>query len=403
MTFPIAQGRTTFDQAFDPKNNAFGFLRLALAVLVIFSHSFPLGGFGIDHLAAFTKGRYAIGSLSVAMFFVLSGFLICRSASVSQSVPRFLWHRFLRIFPGYWVCLIVCACVFAPLMAFAEFGTLLSIFSAPRNSPQSFMISNAGLYHLNGFSLGGILFIRPSSIAGLLSHNPSPSVINGSLWSLPFEVSCYLAVAALAAVGVLRRARSVVLGLFAGFWCLYAFDCLNPDGFRQCFPYPGMKDLVLLCVFFSAGCVCYLYREKIPHSTLAFLISVATLVATLPVVVFGLIAPIALTYAFLWLAFVLPLGCFDKRGDFSYGVYIYAFPVQQGLALLRIHEEGFVHYFTCSLLLTSVLAFLSYRLIEAPSLRLKTMKLPTFRRKAPSSVAQLTERCQKQSAAPAIG
>ena len=267
MTFPTAQGRTTFDQAFDPKNNAFGFLRLALAVLVIFSHSFPLGGFGIDHLAAFTKGRYAIGSLSVAMFFVLSGFLICRSASVSQSVPRFLWHRFLRIFPGYWVCLVVCACVFAPLMAFAEFGTLLSIFSAPRNSPQSFMISNAGLYHLNGFSLGGILFIRPSSIAGLLSHNPSPSVINGSLWSLPFEVSCYLVVAALAAVGVLRRARSVVLGLFAGFWCLYAFDCLNPDGFRQCFPYPGMKDLVLLCVFFSAGCVCYLYREKIPHST----------------------------------------------------------------------------------------------------------------------------------------
>ena len=130
MTFPTAQGPTTFDQAFDPKNNAFGFLRLALAVLVILGHSFPLGGFGPDRLAAFTNGRYAIGSLSVAMFFVLSGFLICRSASTSRSVPRFLWHRFLRIFPGYWVCLIVCGCVFAPLMAFAEFGTLLRVFCA---------------------------------------------------------------------------------------------------------------------------------------------------------------------------------------------------------------------------------------------------------------------------------
>ena len=87
------RGRPTFDQAFDPKNNGFGFLRLALAFLVIFGHSSPLGGFGIDRVAVLTEGRYATGSLAVAMFFVLSGFLVCRSASASRSVPRFLWHR----------------------------------------------------------------------------------------------------------------------------------------------------------------------------------------------------------------------------------------------------------------------------------------------------------------------
>jgi peptidoglycan/LPS O-acetylase OafA/YrhL len=401
-TCPTDQERPNFAQAFDPNNNAFGFLRLVLAILVIFSHTFPLGGFGIDRLEAFTKGRYTIGLVSVAMFFVLSGFLICRSASASRSVPRFLWHRFLRIFPGYWVCLVVCACVFAPLMAFAEFGTLLRVFSAPWNSPQSFMIRNAGLFHLNEFSIGGILFIRPNSIAGVLSHNPVPGMINGSLWSLPFEVSCYLAVAALAAVGVLRRARFIVLGLFAGLWCLYAFDCVNPDGFRQWFPYPGMKQLVMLCLFFSAGCVCFLYREKIPHSTAIFVISVVALVVSLPLGVFGLIAPVAMTYAFLWLAFALPFARFDRKGDFSYGTYIYAFPVQQGMALLRIQEEGFGLYFASSLLLTSVLAFLSYRLIEAPCLRWKTLKMSTFRRRARSSVVQLTERCPSPSAAPAI-
>ncbi len=163
-----------------------------------------------------------------------------------------------------------------------------------------------------------------------------------------------------------------------------------------------MKDLVLLCLFFSAGCVCFLYREKIPHSTAAFVISLVALVVSLPVAVFGLIAPIAMTYAFLWLAFTLPFGRFDTKGDFSYGAYIYAFPVQQGLALLRIQEEGFGLYLTCSLLLTAVLAFLSYRLIEAPCLRLKTVKLSTLRRRAGSSVAQLTERCPRPSAAPAI-
>jgi peptidoglycan/LPS O-acetylase OafA/YrhL len=400
--FPTAQGRPNFAQAFNPNNNAFGFLRLTLAVFVIFSHSLALGGFGMDRLEVLTKGRYHIGLLSVAMFFVLSGFLVCRSASTSRSVPRFLWHRFLRIFPGYWMCLVVCACVFAPLMAFAEFGTLMRVFSASWNSSQSFMINNVGLLHLNEFSIGGILFIRPNSIAGVLSHNPVPGIINGSLWSLPFEVSCYLAVAALAAVGVLRRARFIVLGLFAGLWCLYAFDYVNPDGFSRCFPYFGMKQLVMLCLFFSAGCVCFLYREKIPHSTAIFITSLVVLGGSLPLGVFGLIAPVAMTYAFLWLAFALPFGRFDTKGDFSYGAYIYAFPVQQGMALLRIHEEGFGLYFTSSLLLTSVLAFLSYRLIEAPCLRWKTVKLLTFRRRAGSSVAQLTERYPRPSAAPAI-
>jgi peptidoglycan/LPS O-acetylase OafA/YrhL len=389
---PTAQARPNFAQAFDPNNNAFGFLRLGLAVLVIFSHCFHLGGFGMDRLSAFTEGRYAIGSLSVAMFFVLSGFLICRSASASRSVPRFLWHRFLRIFPAYWVCLVVCGCVFAPLMAFAEFGAPMRAFSAPWNSSQSFMMSNAGLFHPNGLSIEGILFIRPNSIAGLLSHNPVPGLLNGSLWTLPFEVSCYLAVAALAAVGVLRRARFVVLGLFAGLWCLYAFDCVNPDGFERCFPYSGMKLLVMLCLFFSAGCLCFLYREKIPHSTAIFVVSLVVLGGSLPLRAFGLIAPIAMTYAFLWLAFVLPFGRFDRKGDFSYGAYIYAFPAQQSMALLGIHEEGFGLYFVSSLLLTSILAFLSYRLIEAPCLRLKTVKMYTFRRLAGSSVNQLTGR-----------
>ena len=374
-----AQGRTSFAQAFDPKNNAFGFLRLALAILVVFSHSFPLGGFGTEPLEAFTQGRHTIGLVSVAMFFVLSGFLICGSAFASTSVARFLWHRFLRIYPGYWICLVLCAGVFAPLAAFIEFGDPLRVFLAPRTSSQSFLIHNAGLFHANGLSIEGILAIRPNSIAGLLRNNPLPGIINGSLWTLPFEVACYLAVAVLAAIGVLRRARWIVVAMFVGLWCLHAFAYLNPEGFGRYFPSAGIRPLVMLCLYFSAGCVCFLYREKIPHSTVVFVLSLVMLAASLLFGAFGLIAPIALSYAFLWLAFTLRFGRFETKGDFSYGVYIYAFPVQQGLSLLRLHEEGFVFYFTCSLLMTAVLAFLSYRLIEAPCLRLKKLRMPAFR------------------------
>jgi len=368
----------TFAEAFDPRSNAIGFLRLTLAILVIFSHSFALGGFGIDALGALTEGRHTIGLMAVAMFFALSGFLICRSASGSVSVARFLWHRFLRIFPGYWACLVVCAFVFAPLIALAEQGTLLGVFSAPRNSPQSYMLNNAGLFHLNGFSLLGIVDLHPKGIAGLLSHNPVPFQINGSLWTLPFEVACYLGVAALAMFGIMRRGRFVVLVLFVALWSLYALSYVNPRSFNRYFAHNGINALIPLCLFFAAGCVCFAYREKIPCSALIFAACVVILAASLPLGAFGLVSPIFMTYAFLWLAFRLPFGRFDAKGDFSYGTYIYAFPIQQGLALLGVQDGGFLPYLAWSVLLTLGLAILSYRLIEAPCLRWKNLNVTDF-------------------------
>jgi peptidoglycan/LPS O-acetylase OafA/YrhL len=392
----------TFAQAFNPRNNAFGFLRLALAVLVVFSHCFPLGGFGRDPLDGLSKGRLNIGLVAVAMFFALSGFLIARSASTCPSIIRFLWHRFLRIFPGYWVCLVVCACLFVPVMSFIEFDTLTDAFSLPWNSPQEFMIGNAALFHLNEFSIPGIMYVSPNSIAGLLRQNPTACILNGTLWTLPIEVSCYLAVAALAAVGLLRRARFVVAALFVVSWGLYAFYYLDPIGFWSCFPYRGLRFLVTLCPFFAAGCACFVYREKIPYSLALFVISVVLLAVSLPFGAFGLVAPIAIPYAFLWLAFALPFARFDRKGDFSYGTYIYAFPAQQTLALLRLQDFGFIAFFAGALLVTSVFAFLSYRLIEAPCLRWKTLTIPSCWRRAETSALPLGETGPAPSPAPAI-
>jgi len=367
--------RITFGEAFDPKNNAFGFLRLVLAISVVFSHSFTLGGFGIDALEAFTKGRHTIGLVAVGMFFVLSGFLITRSAAGGTSVPRFLWHRFLRIFPGYWACLIVCGCVFAPYFAYVEHGTLLRVFAAPRTSPQAYMLHNAGLLHLNGFSILGVLNVFPQSIAGLLSRNPYPFQINGSLWTLPFEFGCYLAVAALALFGVIRRARFLVVGLFVALWSLHTYSYLWPESFSHTFHSGIIAMFIPLGLFFSVGSLCFLYREKIPSSSWAFVACIAVLVASLPVRLFGLAAPIFMSYAFLWLAFNLPFARFDVKGDYSYGTYIYAFPVQQALALSGVQEDGWTAYFVWSLVVTGALAFLSYQLVEAPCLRWKNLKL----------------------------
>jgi peptidoglycan/LPS O-acetylase OafA/YrhL len=368
----LTHSKRTFGDAFDAKRNAFGVLRLTLAIMVIFSHSFRLGGFGNDVFAVLGNGRATIGFVAVAMFFVLSGFLITRSASHSSSVLRFLWHRFLRIFPGYWVCLLVCGFAFAPLIAWVEHGTLTRIFSAPYGSPQAFVLHNVGLFHLKPSFIGAVT-ISPPGFVGLLTHNPMPVSINGSLWTLPLEVACYAGVAALAMCGLVRRGRWVFLASFAGFLLLYAHNYLYPASFNRSFPVPGLTVFIPLALSFSAGCVCFVYREKIPCSGWIFALCLVLLATSLAFGVFHLLMPIFLTYVFLWLAVTLPFSRFDAKGDFSYGTYIYAFPVQQTLALAGVPEQGFALYFGASLAITLMLAVLSYRLVEAPCLRWKNL------------------------------
>jgi peptidoglycan/LPS O-acetylase OafA/YrhL len=365
----------TFEEAFNPKQNAFGFIRLVLAIMVIFSHSFRLGGFSDDVLAVLGESRPTFGFVAVTMFFALSGFLIIRSASHSISVGRFLWHRFLRIFPGYWVCLLVCAFVFAPLIAWAEYGTFLRIFSAPHGSPQEYALRNAALFHWNDSSFLGVVTIWPQGFAGLLSRNPMPHAINGSLWTLPFEVACYAGVAVLAVFGLVRRARLVFLACFVGLSILCAQYHLYPATFQRCFPIPGLQVFVPLALSFSAGCLCFVYREKVPFSGWIFGGCLILLASSVPFGLFRVATPIFMPYAVLWLAFALPFSRFEAKGDFSYGTYIYAFPVQQALALAQVQEAGFAVYFGASLGITLLLAILSYRLVEAPCLRLKDINI----------------------------
>jgi peptidoglycan/LPS O-acetylase OafA/YrhL len=129
-------------------------------------------------------------------------------------------------------------------------------------------------------------------------------------------------------------------------------------------------------MYFSAGCACYLYRNSIPASKILFVASLVVLAVGLGFDSFGLVVPIALSYASLCLAFWLPIRRFDALGDFSYGTYIYAFPVQQGLALLRVPQQyGLAVFLGSTVFITLVFAVLSYRCIEAPSLRWKELDL----------------------------
>jgi peptidoglycan/LPS O-acetylase OafA/YrhL len=366
----------SFANAFDPRNNAFNFLRLVLALLVLVGHCFPLGGFGPEQpVPALTGGRYSLGTLAVGMFFLLSGFLISRSATSGLSLGRFLWHRFLRIFPGYWACLLVCAFLFAPIFCAIEYGWTWDIFFGPKNTPQSFAIDNALMFRWRGWSMNSVMAIGSTHIAGLLNHNPSPWTMNGSLWSLPIELLCYLAVAVLAALGLIQRKPIVVGGMFAVLLGIRELSWANPDAYRRCFPFLEFTNLSDLSFYFFAGCVGYLYRDRIPFSKVWFIGASSLAVLGLLFVPLGFLVPVALPYSFLCLSFTLSTKRLKTKGDYSYGTYIYAFPVQQGLALLGLHKAGFGIYLLSSVLVTAILAVLSYHYIEAPCLRWKSFDL----------------------------
>ena len=358
----------TFAEAFDPGRNAFAFLRMVLALLVVLSHSYALGGFGRDPLGAITDGSHDLGEIALAIFFLLSGFLLTRSGLRSKSIGRFLWHRFLRIFPGYWACLIVTAFVFSPLFEMLKHGAFFA------SDALAYVRGNWAMFHLNGFNIEGVMNLCPATVGSVLNDNPHSLNLNGSLWSLPYECACYVVLALLALAGVLRRARSAIAILFGGLWALYVFNYLDTEHFHQFFPNRYVKPLLFLSLYFSAGCVCYLYRNSIPASKRLFVACVSLLMIGLLFDSFELVAPIAMTYASLCLAFWLPIRRFDCRGDFSYGTYIYAFPVQQGLVLLALHQKGVAVFLAASVIVTLLFAVLSYHGIEGPSLRWRHVK-----------------------------
>ena len=179
-----SRGRSMVSLAvsYDPRRNTLDAVRLGLALMVAVSHGIVMRT-GDD-----PRWGSSLGDLAVDGFFVLSGFLVTGSyqrIDVSTghaslwTVVRFGWHRFLRIMPGFWVCLMVLALVIAPSVAVLEGRPLVTSFVTDPSS-WDFIVNNADL------------LIRQYDIAGLLSENPYPFVFDGALWTLRFEAMCYV-------------------------------------------------------------------------------------------------------------------------------------------------------------------------------------------------------------------
>jgi peptidoglycan/LPS O-acetylase OafA/YrhL len=330
---------------FDPRWNSLNVLRLVFAAAVIVSHAWPLGGFGADP----TIGGLSVGGWAVGGFFVISGYLISGSRR-RTSAGAFALRRLLRLGPGLWACLAVIVLVFVPLASIKEPGT----FPPDAGSVTSFLVRNATL------TTGDF------GITGTLDTVPHEGSWNGSLWTLRFEALCYLCIAIVLSFAWARRTPAVIASLFALFAVAHFANVegsvIAPDSY--------VSLAVELGAYFLAGATMEAYAYRIPISDrLAMLMAGVLVGASIPGHVTA-VAALPFAYLCLWLGVRLPLQRVAHTNDISYGVYIYAFPLQQLLVLYGGASHGVVVYILLATVATMALAWLSWIVVEQPAMAL---------------------------------
>jgi peptidoglycan/LPS O-acetylase OafA/YrhL len=350
--------------AFDPRANSVNALRLFLAGLVLVSHTLKLHG-GEDPIGRFTGGFVDLGTMAVDGFFALSGFLIVGSHLASPSTGRYLWRRALRILPGFWVCLLVTAFVLLPIAQLLQYGTLAGFPLAGEASALSYVTDNAAL------------FIRQFEVTGLLGGE----AVNGSLYTLFYEFLCYLGIAALGAAGLLRRGAVPLLVVAGLVWAFALWQFL--DGGSLVGRSSTVEIALRFGIMFVAGALAHRVARVLPLGPVGGVLAAVLLVwaVVLAVLVgedprgtlaYAVLAPPAVAYLVLLAGSSPRLRRIGSRRDLSYGLYVYAWPVQVLLLLAGAAAWPVLLYGAASLGAVLLLAWASWTWVEAPALRLKS-------------------------------
>jgi peptidoglycan/LPS O-acetylase OafA/YrhL len=318
--------------------------------MVVAGHAYVLSGRGAVEPLAVHAGL-SLGELGVSIFFVISGFLIAMSLERVGALSTYLANRCLRILPGLAVALALTAFVLGPLVTRLPAS---AYFSAPQT--WAYVARNLVLYPVT------------YRLPGVFEHTPYPEAVNGSLWTLRLEFSLYLLLPALAAARLAgRRGLAAVAGLAA--LAFVAAVALGPRA--PAVGLIGARNAYL----FLAGSALYAWREALwLRSWVALAAAAGFALAMAPLRLFapGLELVLPLIVVGLGLRPAPGLRSAARFGDFSYGIYIYAFPLQQALMQAFGPARLPIPVFLLASLACAVpLAAFSWWCVERPALSLK--------------------------------
>ena len=334
------------------RDNNFDALRILAALSVIIGHSFVLTG---NLAAAPTIANLQLEYFGVSIFFVISGYLITGSWERSRSVGQYVSSRALRIAPLLFLVILLSTFVLGPLVTTLPTTDYLS-------SGQTWR------YLIN------LVLLPADGLPGVFDGNPYPGVVNGSVWTLRAEVICYLVVLLLGlAPRVVQLVGYSVFG--AASIALVLFSPVIVAG-------SNVSAAGGTWIYFALGA---LARLLLPRSVFKPLVAVAVVVLWIAVSPFTE----ALTYPLAWIVIsyaVLSTGFAStpvlrraaRFGDLSYGLYLWAFPVQQ-LVVLLLGPLSLWPNLLIVVIITAALAYASWHLLEKRALAAR-FRLPWFRK-----------------------
>ncbi len=337
------------------RDNNFNLIRFAAASLVLYTHSFALTTGSGD--AEPLRGSIGMtwGSIAVDVFFITSGFLITNSYFSRNNLIAFVWARVLRIYPALIVAVLLC--VFVIGLCF----TSLTV--------QEYLLNRQTCLYLfrNSFLFLGVEF----SLPGVFMDVPFEGSINGSLWTLPYEVRIYAFLTMVLGV-IAYIGKHLKIVSFRNSLLLISGVSIILHLFNKFQPVLPEEALRLFSMFFM-GSTYYAWRDKIRLSSKWYLFGFSLLlVSAINKDLFVIFYCLLLPYLIFHAAYV-PSGLiryFNKIGDYSYGLYIYAFPVQQSVAAL-IPDVSVTTMIPASFCVTLILAVLSWHLLEKRFLKMK--------------------------------
>ena len=324
----------------------FDTLRIVLSLMILVYHAkqIVLG----RHADNYPEVIIPLTLALVPIFFCLSGFLVTGSALRTRSVRLFLTNRSLRIFPALTVEVILSSLVLGPIITAANLGEYFS---------------DKTFFSYFGNIVGRVRMYLP----GVFLDNPVPATVNQSLWTLQPEFYCYLLMTAMM-VSTLVYRRTHLTILYILLTVGLSLLSLRTGFGSPTDVFPGY----VIVYYFVAGVVAFHWNRFIPINFPLFLIATGSAYVTVTAPGMMFLASIPIAYCTVYLGMLnLPLTYPFNKGDYSYGIYLFNFPIQQTIVHFLPNIRNWWLILLISIPLTILCAALSWRWIEKPSLKLK--------------------------------
>lgn len=330
--------------------SGFDYLRIVLAAAVILIHSVDVA-YGPKYGSMLFELPWRIVVMPVVpFFFAVSGFLVAGSLYRCATITTFLSLRVLRLLPALAVEVLICALVLGPMLTKLP---LTDYFSAPE-------------FYRFFFNLAGsIQYVLP----GVFTENPWAHSVHAQLWTVPYEINCYIVLAVFALTGIVAR-RSWLLGAVIAGQLLFAASVIS-ETLPLTYEVQHVLRGRLAAMCFITGVAFYACASAIRASRTWFIASVIAIAVLCTSSLGEYLAVLPIVYVTVYLGTLNPPRLkLLLKGDYSYGMYVYGFPLQQLLMLLL---PGIAWYQNAllGLLLAFACAYLSWWYIEKPALGLK--------------------------------